>query len=188
MIMSGSNCCLWILQLHTGRALACWEGQGMFCLVVLNHMIKIRDFNFNLCKEQIKIKRRASIADPTETNPTRANLVHYKSCRVNSGIKYSTGLFFLLSLSNHIGHHPERRVRQLNWVKSHKVSAQHANLMKQQEHVMWVHSKIHLLRLTKHSYGIAGQLNVHLSQQQGICFMIDCAGCVFFNLVQLNLE
>lgn len=102
MIMSGSNCCLWILQLHTGRALACCEGQGMFCLVVLNHMIKIRDFNFNLCKEQIKIKRRASIADSTETNPTRANLVHYKSCRVNSGIKYSKGLFFpSLSLKPH---------------------------------------------------------------------------------------
>lgn len=53
-----------------------------------NYMIKI---NLNFCIEQNKIKRRASIVDPTETNPTRANLDHYKSCWVNSDGKYSKG-------------------------------------------------------------------------------------------------
>lgn len=51
-----------------------------------------------------------------------------------------------------------------------------------------VHSKIHLLRLTKHSRGIAGQKNVHLSQQQDSFLHNLHAGCVLCNLVQLTIE
>lgn len=151
MVMSESNCCL-------DCATAQWESVSLLRVTMpilscgfFNHMIKI---NLNLCIEQHKIKRRDSIVDPTETNPTRANLVHYKSCRVNSDSKYSKALFPSLSQTTLAIIQGEESDNSTEWSPT-KLHLCMQTWWNGRNMSCGVHSKIHLLRLTKHSHVMA---------------------------------